>query len=365
MDLIDELQVLSSKIVKKRKDIQTEEATKNAFVMPFIRALGYDVFDPAEVIPEFTADMGTKKGEKVDYAIMKDGKPIILFECKWCGLEIDKEHKSQLYRYFSVTEARFAVLTNGISYYFYTDIEEPNKMDAKPFFEFNLLNFKESVAEDLKRFSQSFFDLNENVTAAVELKYTKHIKRLLAAQFTEPSEEFVKFFASKVYSGRLAPSVKQQFTDFVKKALQQFLNDQINERLTSALVTEEVVSSHALLILEKPVLTKEEKKKERESRIITTPEEIEGHNIVKTILQDVIDPTRVVMRDTINYCGILFDDNNRKPICRLHFNSATTKRLGIFLDNKTEEKILLDNINDISQHADKLKKTVSRYLQEE
>ncbi|MCK5662964.1 MAG: type I restriction enzyme HsdR N-terminal domain-containing protein [Thiotrichaceae bacterium] len=235
MDLIDELKALSSKISKKRKDIQTEEATKNAFVMPFIKALGYDVFDPSEVTPELTADVGTKKGEKVDYAILKNGKPIILFECKWCGIDLEKEHKSQLYRYFSVTEARFAVLTNGISYYFYTDIDEPNKMDSKHFLELNLLELKESAAEDLKRFSQSFFDLKKNLTAATELKYTTEIKSILATQLANPSEEFAVFFASKVYSGRLVQSVKQQFVELVKKAFQQFLSDRINERLQSAL----------------------------------------------------------------------------------------------------------------------------------
>jgi len=393
MDLIDELKALSSKISKKREDIQTEEATKNAFVMPFIRALGYDVFDPTEVTPELTADVGTKKGEKVDYAILKDGKPIILFECKWCGTDIEKEHKSQLYRYFSVTEARFAVLTNGIIYHFYTDIEEPNKMDSKPFLELNLLDLKESAAEDLKRFSQSFFDLDENLTAATELKYTREIKRLLAAQFAKPSEEFVRFFAAQVYSGRLAPSVKQQFTEFVKKALQQFLNDRINERLKSALAAEEpalpqsnntqtMAAEPAPLKekrkkadrVEEPVpaketamaaeMTKEEKKKDRESRIVTTEAEIEGHNIIRAILKEIIDPERVVMRDTVSYCGILFDDNNRKPICRLHFNSSKKKRLGLFDENKVEEKILIDNLDEISQYADKLKETVKRYLQD-
>jgi predicted type IV restriction endonuclease len=99
--------------------------------MPFISALGYDVFDPVEVIPEFTADVGIKKGEKVDYAIKQDGKIIMLFECKCCNGSLDDCHASQLYRYFSVTEARIAVLTDGIIYRFYTDIEQPNKMDPQ------------------------------------------------------------------------------------------------------------------------------------------------------------------------------------------------------------------------------------------
>ena len=369
VDLIDELKALSSKIFKKREDIQTEEATKNAFVMPFIRALGYDVFDPNEVTPELTADVGTKKGEKVDYAILKENKPIILFECKWCGTDIEKEHKSQLYRYFSVTEARFAVLTNGIIYHFYTDLEEPNKMDSKPFMEFNMLDIRESVVEDLKRFTKPFFDLATNLTAATELKYTREIKRILAAQFAKPSDEFVRFFAAQVYSGRLAPSVKQQFTDFVKKALQQFLSDKINERLESALAVEEDSeqqpqnqSETQIAAITEEANTKEERKKDRESRIVTTEEEIEGHSIVREILKETIDPERVVMRDTISYCGILFDDNNRKPICRLYFNNPKRKYLVFFDDNKNEEKVRIAELNEISQYADRLKETVNSYL---
>lgn len=96
--------------------------------MPFISALGYDVFNPTEVIPEFTADIGIKKGEKVDYAVKKDDQVILLFECKWCGADLSKDHASQLHRYFSVTEARFSILTNGIEYRFYSDIDEPNKI---------------------------------------------------------------------------------------------------------------------------------------------------------------------------------------------------------------------------------------------
>ncbi len=79
MDFIDRIRDLSTRIPKQLEHIQTEEATKNALIMPFISALGYNVFDPTEVVPEFTADVGIKKGEKVDYAIHLDGKPIMLF----------------------------------------------------------------------------------------------------------------------------------------------------------------------------------------------------------------------------------------------------------------------------------------------
>src|SRR4051812_29387574 len=111
MDLIDQLKALSARLNTTKSLIQTEEATKNAMVMPFIQILGYNVFDPTEVTPELVADIGTKKGEKVDYAILRDGRPIMLFECKRCGGELNINHAGQLFRYFHVTAARFGVLT--------------------------------------------------------------------------------------------------------------------------------------------------------------------------------------------------------------------------------------------------------------
>jgi len=177
MDFIDKIQELSNRIPNQIDLIQTEEATKNAFVMPFIKALGYDVFNPIEVVPEYTADIGTKKGEKVDYAIKKEDKIIILIECKVCGCNLDQEDISQLYRYFIATDARFGILTNGIYYRFFSDIDEPNKMDSKPFFEFNIVDFEEHQIEELKKFTKSAFDLDKILTTASELKYTNSLKR--------------------------------------------------------------------------------------------------------------------------------------------------------------------------------------------
>lgn len=115
MDFIDRINELAARIPKQLDYCTTEEATKNALVLPFINALGYDIFNPTEVLPEFTADVGIKKGEKVDYAILQNGKPIMLFECKWSGADLSKAHVSQLYRYFNVVpDVRFGILTNGI-----------------------------------------------------------------------------------------------------------------------------------------------------------------------------------------------------------------------------------------------------------
>jgi len=181
----DKVRELAARIPGQREHIRTEEACKSALVMPFINALGYNVFDPREVTPELVADVGTKKGEKVDYAILRDGKPIMLFECKPCGCDLDLAHASQLYRYFSVTEARFGILTNGINYHFYSDLEAPNKMDAKPFLEINMLSLDDIAITELTRFSKAAFDVSSILATASELKYMKEIKRVLAGEMQQ------------------------------------------------------------------------------------------------------------------------------------------------------------------------------------
>lgn len=350
MDFIDQIQAIAAKAHKQGKYLLNEEATKGALVRPFIQALGYDLFNPEEVAYEYTADVGTKKGEKVDIAILKDGKPIILFECKNYGADLNKEHADQLYRYFSVTEARIAVLTNGVKYRFYTDLEEPNKMDQKPFMEFDLLNIQEPLVAELKKFTKSAFNLDKVLTVAGELKYTKEIKRILGEQLISPSQDFVKFFVPQVYSGWRTKQVYEQFTDITRSAFVQFINERITERLKSAMTPTK----------EEPeeVLGKEQD--ELTPRIITTEEELEGFYIVKSILREVVDPSRIYQRDTVSYFGILLDDNRKKPICRLHFNRPQ-KYIGIFDINKREEKIPIESVDDIYKLSEKLKETISYY----
>ncbi|MEK6967406.1 MAG: type I restriction endonuclease [Nanoarchaeota archaeon] len=357
MDFIDEIKVLSSKIAKQMDMIQTEEATKNAFIMPFIGALGYNVFDPTEVTPELNADIGLKKGEKVDYAILRDGKPVMLFECKSCKTNLDKEDITQLYRYFNATEAHFGIITNGVVYRFYTDLEEPNKMDKKPFLEVNMLDMKDSSIEDLKRFCKLTFNLDNTLAAAAELKYTREIKRILSDQLTNPSEQFVRFFATQVYPGMLTQTVRQQFVDLTKRALNQFINDRINERLKSALTEEKPPVQPPTLLLEK-------QQEETENKIATTQEEMEGYYIVKSILRQYLDVTRVFMRDMVSCCGILLDDTTRKPICRLYFNNPKKKYFGLFDAEKKEEKVPMDDLNEIYHHAERLQATIQFYDQD-
>ena len=355
MDFIEELRNLSAKIKNERDNIQTEEATKTAFVMPFINLLGYNVFNPTEVVPEFTADVGTRQGEKVDYAIFKDDEVIMLIECKKYGADLSETHTSQLYRYFSVVHARFAVLTDGAQYRFYTDSEESNIMDTKPFLEFDILDIQPQLANELKRFTKSAFNLDENLTAAIDLKYTKEIKQAMMEQLESPTEEFVRFFLSSVYSGRMTQAVVQWFTGIVKRALNQFLNEQINQRLQSAISREEV-AEESIEVEE----SDESIEEEVESRIETTEEELEGFYTVKSIVREVIAPDRIFHRDTISYMSVIVDDNRLKPICRLHFNSAK-KYLSLVDDERNYERVEIGGADDIYQYAEQLKAIAQRY----
>ncbi len=348
------IQELSSRFPKQIEHIQTEEATKTAFVMPFLQALGYDVFNPREVVPEFTSDMGTKKGEKVDYAIVLENTPMILIECKQCGTNLNEIDPTQLYRYFSTQPSRIGILTNGLTYRFFSDLDEPNKMDQKPFFEFNILNYDDFAIRELKKFSKSAFSIEDIIPAASELKYTKEIKRLLSEELQDPSDDFIRFFTAQVYSGRTTQTVKERFSGIVKKAFNQFVSDKVSDRLKSALAEEASLREDHASTEESPI-------EDPGQQIITTQEEIAGFEIVRAMIRDVVDTNRVVMRDTLSYCGIILDDSNRKPICRLYFNNPNKMRIGIFTAPKEEERFDLACLSDIPLHADLLRKAVGVY----
>jgi hypothetical protein len=361
MDFLNQIRDIAIRIPKQIEYIQTEEATKTSFVLPFLAALGYNVFDPTEVTPEFTADVGTKKGEKVDYAILKDGEPIILIECKHHNVNLGDVQASQLLRYFHVTKARFAILTNGIVYQFYTDLVSPNIMDEKPFFTFNMLDHNERDVDELKKFCKSVFDVGNILTTASELKYTFEIKRIIAIEMQTPSDEFVKHFTSQVFSGRMLQSVLEQFRPLVQKALRQYINDEISSRLKSALVGthEEPVT----IPIDDPsdTPTADTPPEESKPKIVTTQEELDGYHIVRAILREHVDVKRIALRDTQSYCNILLDDKKRKPLVRLWFNQQK-KYLSLF-DGDNEEKVVIEDVDSIYQYAERLKATLPKYLE--
>ncbi|POS00752.1 hypothetical protein Q361_1241 [Flavobacterium croceum DSM 17960] len=351
MDLKDQLKLIADR-TKHKESIQTEEATKNAFVMPFLQSLGYDVFNPLEVVPEFIADIGIKKGEKIDYAIFKDGHPTILIECKDWRQNLNV-HDGQLLRYFHVSKAKFGLLTNGIVYRFYSDLVAPNKMDEKPFLEFNITEIKDNQIEELKKFHKANFDAESIVNTASEMKYMNELKHLLHQELTEPSSEFVKYFAKQVYPSVVTAKVLDQFTELTKKSIQHYISDLITERLKTALSKEDEKNK-----VENEISA--EQNLEDISKINTTEEELEAFLIVKTILRQKVPATRVTYRDAQSYFAIFLDDNNRKAICRLYLNGGK-KYIGTLDENKKETKFEIGTLDEIFNYSEILLKTTELY----
>jgi predicted type IV restriction endonuclease len=372
VDFIDELRLLANRIATTKGMISTEEATKNSMIMPMIKLLGYDPFNPMEVTPELVADVGTKKGEKVDYAVLRDGKPIMLFECKKAGGDLSINHAGQLFRYFHVTAARFGVLTNGMVYKFFTDLEQPNKMDEKPFFEFNILEFRDRDVEELKKFTKATFDVDTILTTANELKYTRSIQNKLAEWVTEPSDDFVRLVsADLIGSRRFSPILKDQFTELTRRAFEQLIGARINERLKGAM-TSESVSVASVAPAAAPAASQSKKDDAPANAqladqgrpvVDTTSEEVEGFHSIRSILREVVPPKRIFMRDAQSYCAVLLDDNNRKPIARLRFNNTQRLKLGLFGPSKDEEVVDISCVDDIFNFSDRLKSTVVAMLE--
>ena len=354
MELKNSLSQLASRASQLKDKLMTEEATKNALIMPFLQALGYDVFNPLEVVPEMDCDINKKKGEKIDYAIIKDGEPIIVIECKHWQQDLDI-HKAQLSRYFVATKAKFGILTNGIEYRVYTDLVNPNLMDEIPFLVFDIEHLRDSQIESIKKFSKEDFDIEKIMGSANELKYMTELKKLIKDIIENPTPDFVKSLAKNIYSGKFTENVLTQFSELVRKAAASYINDRIAERLNIAVKTaEEDQKQTDTQKVEIPGSKKQE--------IVTTQEEQEAYYTIKAILRAKVAGERVFMRDAMSYCAIILDDNNRKNICRLYFNNENNLRIEFVDADGNSERIHIDSIDEIYNYSDRLLAIVERYL---
>lgn len=351
----DRIKHLSERIQKTFEAIQTEEATKNAYIMPFLQLLGYDVFNPLEVVPEFTADVGLKKGEKVDYAIVLNGQPAILIECKDCRNELNVANESQLLRYFHTSKAQFAILTNGVIWKFFTDLAEPNKMDLRPFLEINILEPDKINYGELEKFCKEKFD-TENIRKTADLlKCTSSIKKVLLDEFAEPSEDFLRLVFKKMETSASFFNEKQRekIKPLVKNALENIINEKVKASLDAALKTTTAIQAENTVTNTPPAPAE---------TIVTTEDEITAFNIIKAIGIELVAPERIFIRDAKTYCAVIFDDNNRKPICRLYFNNPDKKGIGFFATND-EEKIAITGLDDIFKNKDKILSAIRRHLE--
>ena len=348
------LATFAARAEQLKDQIQTEEATKTALIMPFFSSvLGYDVFNPAEFVPEYVADVGIKKGEKVDYAIFINGELSILLEAKSVSEKLDR-HDSQLFRYYAASSVRFAILTNGLDYRFYADLETPNKMDDRPFLEFNILDIKDNIIPEIRKFERDKFDCSSNINSASELKYAQEIKKLLANELANPSDDFIRFMLKDIYSGVKTQTVIDRFRDTVRRSFNQFINDILSDKLNAVMGTGTNDDDVAAVV-------EHEVEAPPEDKIVTTQEEIECYAMIKTMLKDSVDVSRIGYRDTENYFNILLDNNGRKWICRIAFGK-TQISLYIPDENKKSIRYTLDNIDAILNYKKELAEVVTRYV---
>ncbi len=346
---IDELSKRSSMASKKAL---TEEATKTSVVLPFIQSLGFDPFSLDEVVPEFIADVGLKKGEKVDFALKINGVTTILIEVKPISMTLGNAQFSQLFRYFAVTEAKLAILTNGKEAWFFSDIDDQNKMDKKPFFKFDFQHFNDDDVEELGRFQKDVFSIDSILEAASALKYTSKAANYLKSQLTNPEDEFIKVIGRQIHDGMLTKSVLEQLKPAIQSALDLIIRDRIQDKLGITFRTEAAS--------ENSVETSSETTSAADD-IVTTEEELQAFMIVRAVAARSLPIERVTIRDAKTYCSVFVDDNNRKPLVRFYFNAKSKNVLGVFDADKVEEKFEIDSIDRIYDYAEQIAKTAASY----
>lgn len=331
MNLEAQLLTIRKLIQEHQKDLSSEEATKSALIMPFLRALGYDVTNPTHVTPELVADIGAKRGEKVDYGLGPKGLETIIVECKRCDIAMTPanrdRYRSQMYRYFvTKPHVRFGVLTNGIEYAFYSDVDKTHVMDDEPFYVINLLLAPTPRdIEILSLFARETFDLAAAVEKAGWLLRKSRIKAIVARQTSTPDEEFCDYLAGKVHDGRYTGKVAEYYRPMVRDAVAEVMTDRIQANREDAARETGPRAAQALQHV------------------------VDGYNIVRAIAASRIDPNRVVMRENQSYCAILLDDNARRTIIRLHFNNPDRLQLGIMAD-AGETRIPIAAPSEIFQH---------------
>lgn len=355
MDFKDSIKQVADRVLTLKDNLQTEEATKNALIMPFITALGYDVFNPLEVVPEMTCDVGTKKGEKIDYAIMKDGEPVMLMECKHWKESLD-QHDGQLFRYFGVSKAKFGILTNGIQYRFYSDIEAPNVMDSKPFLEVDLTDLKDNQIEELKKFHKSYFDIEAILSTASELKYMGELKAVIAKEFASPSPDLVRLWGKQVYQGVFTAKVSEQFAALIKKTVGNYINDIISDRLNAAIKDGEETTA--------PDAQPETQPEDTKSRVETTDEELQAYYIVKAILRGVEEPENIIYRDSVTRFSVFLKENKAVSVCSFWFNGKN-KKIGFQAGGGKNDMYSIESIDDIWNYSDNIIAAVRKVKGEE
>ena len=357
----DEIQAIAERIpgLQSQGNLDDEAKTKQYLVVPFLRALGYDDSVPSQVVPEFTADFPGRQGWKVDYALISGDQPIIIIECK------DSKNKltdvSTLGRYFPFTKAPIGILTNGILYKFFTEIDDnPNTMDINPFLEVNLEHLDLKAVEQLEQFSRGF-NVDERLAAASDRKIIDGMKNMLVQQHSQPEDNFLELFVRALHKGSYSQAARDRFRPLLQEASREFIKDRLDATFRAA-------QSFTTRIDEKRGPEQSGEPDESGKEIATTAQEWQAYDIVKAIVQDLVASDRVAIRDAHSYCAVLVDNNNRRPVCRFYFNGPQ-KRLGVFDGSRADSGALnvrqydIESLDDIHNYADQLREATRRYLE--
>lgn len=343
MSFREELQKLSVQAAEKRPFIAYEEMTKQTLVIPFLQTLKYDVFNPQEVRPEYIADFGKKKGEKVDYAIFKENIPAIFIECKAVNEELGN-HCAQLERYFnSSPEVRLAILTNGIEYRFFTDLDKNNIMDENPFFKFNITALQDNDIEILARFTRDHFETEAVVKYAEELIYTSNLNTKLRELFKSPSEDFIRYLIKDFSDTKITAKVIERFRPIVKKSISMAIVDLVRQGILQQNDADEVTPQpqpDKQSVDQNTAITSEQATEQvLKKQINTTEEELHCLDIIKSILTEAgRDISEINYKDTTAYFGI-FNKNFLNWFIRVNLDSHIKYMITRFPIEKVESMI--------------------------
>jgi predicted type IV restriction endonuclease len=300
----DDLAAHGDQIKDKLPHVHGEESTKQALVIPLLRLLGYDVYDPREIYPEYTSDFAIKRSgqlEKVDYAILSGGSPVMFVECKAHDQPLE-DHTGQLAKYFNATPSvRVAILTNGLRVKVFTDLQQPNVMDPTPWIEIDMLQLRAIELETLRKLRKSDFSVDDMIAHAERTVYFRKMADFVTAMLREPSEGFVRFVASEVFpSVRLMPKVVERLSPILKDAIQAAVLDSVAKSFATPPAMPETDPPPPVVA----AATAGEGATEREKNIVTTPEETRCFEMIAGWIHEVIPDATVVPRDSQMYFAV-------------------------------------------------------------
>ncbi|MEN6325839.1 MAG: type I restriction endonuclease [Syntrophomonas sp.] len=369
MGFKEDIQKLSVQISERKEHVTNEEMAKQALIIPFLQVLGFDVFNPLEVRPEYDSDFGKKKGEKVDYAIFKDGNPIMFIEAKSVNENLDN-HDTQLSRYFNATpDVKVGILTNGVNYKFFTDLNTNNIMDDIPFLNVCITELSDLEIETLDKFKKDCFETHDAVALAEELIYTSNLNHKLEDIFKNPPDEFIRYLIKDFSDTRITANVIDKFRPIVKKSISQALLNMVSQGLASqdTDVTETIPDETSAIA----VTGEDAAPARRKAEIVTTNDELKAFELIKSVFSDNgKDASLLQYKDTTSYFSIyiknpanwlvrLYLDNTKKNITT---NLSIEKARELAPDYEVGEavkgmgisRIYINNINDIPTLSDLL-----------